>query len=82
MLTVDSGVVRSAHFLTRDDVAFYAGNVQWQYIRRRQADRVDVRFKGYKGDQEQMGSVRARTRTEVRGSKSSFGEDGGSVDHM
>ena len=38
-----------------------------------------MRFKVHKGDQEQIESVRVRTRTEVRDSKSSFREDGGTV---
>ena len=79
MLAADSGAVHSAHCLTRGDVTFYAGSTQLQHIRWRQFDRVEVRFKGHKGDQEQIGSVRVRIRTEVRGSKSSFREDGGAV---
>ena len=50
----------------------YCGEVQV-------GDRVDVRFKGHMGDQEQMGSVRVRTRTEVRDLKSSFMVYGGVV---
>ena len=38
-----------------------------------------MRFKGHNGEQEQMGSVHVRTRTEVHGSKSSFGVYGGAV---
>ena len=38
--------------------------------------------KGHKGDAEQMGSVHVRTRTEIRGSKSSFRVYGGAVGHM
>ena len=72
VLAADSGAVHSAHCLTRGDVTFYAGSTQLQHIRWRQFDRVEVRFKGHKGDQEQIGSVRVRIRTEVRGSKSSF----------
>ena len=41
-----------------------------------------MRFKSHKGDQEQKGSVPVRTRTEVRGSKSSFRKDGGAVAFM
>ena len=44
--------VHSVHCLTRDDITVYAGSTQLQYIRWRQADRVEVRFKGHKGDQE------------------------------
>ena len=41
-----------------------------------------MRFKGHKGDQEQTGSIRPRTRTELRGSKSFFMVDGGAVGLM
>ena len=61
------------------DVAFYAECTPLQHMRCRQADRVDAGSKGHKGDQEHTGSVRARTRTEVRGSKSSFRVCGGAV---
>ena len=76
MFAADSGAVQSAHCPARGDVAFYADGTQMEHMRWRQADRVKVRFKGHKGDQEQMGSVRVRTRTEVHGSKSSFRVDG------
>ena len=48
-------------------------------MRWRQTDRVQVRFKGHKGDQEQIASVRVRTRNEVRGLKSSFRVNDGAV---
>ena len=70
------------HCLTRVDVAFYADCTKLQYMRWRQADRAEVRFKGQKGDQEHMGSVRVRTRTEVRGSKPSYRVYGGAVAPM
>ena len=38
-----------------------------------------MRFKGHKDDQKQIGSIRVRTRNEVRGSNSSFRVDGGAV---
>ena len=38
-----------------------------------------MRLDAHKGDQEQMGSVRVRTRPEVRGSMSSFRVDDGAV---
>ena len=79
MFAADSGAIHSVHCLTRGDVAFYADGTQLEYLRWRQADKVEVRFTGHKGDQEQVGSVRVRTRTEVRGSKSSFRVDGGAV---
>ena len=51
-------------------------------MRWRQAERIEVSRKGHKGDEEQMGSVHVRTRTEIRGSKSSFRVYGGAVGHM
>ena len=68
--------VHSVRCLVRGDVAFYADSTQLEFMRWRQADKAEVRFKGHKGDQEQIGSVRVRTRHEVRGSKSSFRVDG------
>ena len=79
MFTADSGAVHSVHFLTRDDVVFHADGTQLECIRWRQADRVDVLFKGHTGDQEQVGSVRVRTQNEVHNSKSPFRVDGGAV---
>ena len=43
MLATDSGAVQSVHCLTRGDIAFYADGTQLQYMRWRQADRVDMR---------------------------------------
>ena len=63
----------------RGNVALFADGVQLQCMSWRQDDRVEVRFKDRKGDQDQMGSVRLRTRTEVRGSKSSVRTYGGIV---
>ena len=71
MFAAVSGAVHPVPCLTRGKVAFYAGGAQLKYIRWRQTDRVEVRCKGHNGDEEQMGSVRVRTRTEVGGSKSS-----------
>ena len=42
-------------------------------------DRVEVRFRGHKGDQAQVGSVVVRTRSEVRGPRSELGKGGGAV---
>ena len=79
MFAVDSGVVHPVHCLTRGDVAFFATGTQLRNTRGQQPDKVEVRFKGHKGDQEQVGSVRVRTRSEVRGPRSSFRADGGAV---
>ena len=52
MFAAYSGAVLSVHCLTRGDVAFYPDGMQLENMRWRQADRVVVRFKGHKGDQE------------------------------
>ena len=44
-----------------------------------EADRVEVRFRGHKGHQAQVGSVVVRTRSEVRGPRSELGKGGGAV---
>ena len=46
MFSADSGAVHSMHCLARGDVAFYADGTQLQYMRWRQADRVEVRLEG------------------------------------
>ena len=63
----DSGLVHPVHCLTRGDVAFFATGTQLRDTRGQQPDKVEVRFKGHKGDQEWVGSVRVRTRSKVRG---------------
>ena len=79
MFAADSGTVHDVHRLTRGDVAFYAQATQLDEGRWQKADKVEVRFKGHKRDQEHIGSVRVRTRDEVRGSRSSYRADGGAV---
>ena len=74
-----SGVVHPAHCLTRGDVAFFSGGSQLRRLEWREADRVEVRFRGHKGHQAQVGSVVVRTRSEVRGPCSELGEGGGAV---
>ena len=73
-----SGVVNPAHCLTRSDVALFfwrqTRGLQWS-----DADRVEVRFRGHKGDKAQVGSVFVCTRSEVRGPCSELGEGGGAV---
>ena len=77
-----SGVVNPAHCLTRSDVAlfffffFFPGDRQLRRLQWSDADWVEVRFRGHKGDQAQVGSVIARTRSEVRGPCSEMGEGG------
>ena len=50
-----SGVVHPAHCLTRGDVAFFSGGSQLRRLEWSEADRVEVRFRGHKGDQAQVG---------------------------
>lgn len=79
MFAADSGVVHPVHCLTRDGVAFYAHGTKLENARWQQTDKVELRFKGLEGDQEQLASVRVRTRNEVRGPRSSFSADGWAV---
>ena len=57
----------------------FSGEEQLEYVRWRQADKIEVRFRGHKGDQDQTGSVSARTRDEVSGPPSGYRADGGAV---
>lgn len=50
-----------------------------EYTYWRQADRIEVHFRGHKGDQEQTGDVRARTRDDVYGPRSGYRAGGGAV---
>ena len=45
-----SGVAYSVHCLTRKDVAFFSGNNQLEYVHWRQADKMEINFRGHKGD--------------------------------
>ena len=75
----DSGVVYPAHCLTRGDVAFFAGDVQLAYALWPTADKIEVRVRGHKGDEDQLGSVRVRTRDEITGPRAGYRADGGAV---
>ena len=79
MVATSSGSVHPAHRLTRRDDAFSRGDNQLEYMNWRQADRIEVQFRGHKGDQEQRGNVRVRTRAHVRGPRSGYRADGGAV---
>ena len=57
-LSDEIDVVHDVHCLTRGNVAFYAQSTQVDTDRWQQAYKVEVSFKGHKGDQEQIGSVR------------------------
>ena len=75
----DSGVVHPAHCLTRGDVAFFAGDVQLAYALWPTADKIEVRVRVHKGDQDQIGSVCVRTRDEMAGPRAGYRADGGAV---
>ena len=75
----DSGVVHPAHCLTRGDVAFFAGDAQLAYALWPTADKIEVRVRGHKGDQDMIGSVRVRTRDEITGPRSGYRAGGGAV---
>ena len=74
-----SGVAHPAHCLTRKDVAFGSGNRQLEYVHGRHADKVEMNVRGQKGNQDQIGEVRARTRDETSGPQSGYRADGGAV---
>ena len=79
VLASDSGEVHPAHCLTRGDVAFFAGDVQLAYAFWPSADKIEVRVWGHKGDQDQIGSVRVRTRDEITDPRAEYRADGGAV---
>lgn len=53
------------------------GCVHW-----RQADSIEVHFRGHKGDQNMKGNVRVRTRDETSGPRAGYRAGGGAVDLM
>lgn len=68
------------HCLRRDDVIFFDAeekvltSMQWQ-----RATRVEVRFRGHKGDQNENGPSVIRIRDNARGTRSQIGAGGGAV---
>jgi len=74
-----SGKVHLVHCLTRKDVAFFSGKVQLDFVHWRRADKVEIRFRGHKGDQFQIGDVKVRTRDEVSGPRAGYRVNGGAV---
>ena len=72
MFASDSGVVHPAHRLTRGDVALFAGDAHLAYALWPTADKIKVRVRGHKGDQDMIGSVRVRTRDEITGPRSGY----------
>ena len=45
----------------------------------RQVDKVEMNVRGHKGDRDQIGEVRTRTRNETSGPQSGYRADGGAV---
>ena len=74
-----SGVAHPVHCLTRKDIALFSGNNQLEYVHWRQADKMDINFRGHKGNQDQIGEVRPRTRDAVSDPQSGYRADGGAV---
>ena len=66
-----SGVAHPVHCLTREDVAFFSGNAQLEYVHWRQADKMEI--------QDHIEEVRARIRHEISGPQSGYRADGGAV---
>ena len=50
-----------------------------EYVYGRHADKMEINVRGQKGDQDQIGEVRARTRDETSGPQSGYRADGGAV---
>ena len=65
------------HRLSREDVAFY--RQQLPFWRWREADLVEIRFRGHKEDEGQAGHILVLTRKDVWGVGSSLREGGGYV---
>lgn len=63
----EKGEFHSIYCLRRGDVAFFRNNEQLGEGRRQEADKVEVRFRGSKGDQGRKGAVIVRTRGEGGG---------------
>ena len=71
--------IHETYCLRRADVAFYRGRVQLGVTQWSTDDRVEVRFRGSKGDQLRKGAVISRVRA---GSPRPVGAGGGAVDLM
>jgi len=61
------GVYHKVYCLRRGDVAFFRDNEQLGEGKRQEANKVEVRFRGSKGDQGRKGAVVVRTRTGLGG---------------
>ena len=75
----DAGKIHPIHCLTRRDIAFFDDNGQLYGDQRRRATRVEIRYRGSKGDQNQEGSVHVRTRPTAHGPTSRLEASGGAV---
>ena len=58
----ENGVFHEVCCLRRGDVAFFWGGRQLRRRREREADKVEIRFRGSKGGQGRKGAVMVRTR--------------------
>jgi len=79
VLVNGSGVVHPSHCLTQSDAAFLFGDSELRRLQWSDADLVEVRFRGHKGDQVQIGSVVVGIWSEVRGPCSELVEGGRAV---
>lgn len=75
----DTGRIHPVNCLIRNDIVFFAGELQLPLARAREATKVEIRFRGHKGDQEQAGTVLVRTRKAAFGPFSRLDSDGGAV---
>lgn len=75
----DRGVVHPIHCLTRIDIAFFDGGRQLEQAEWRRATRTEIRFRGHKGDQDQLGVILVRTRDTALGPRSRLDAEGGAV---
>ncbi|CAM9501380.1 unnamed protein product [Laminaria digitata] len=75
----DAGIIHPVHCLTRADIALFSGPKQLRRGEWKQATRAEIRFRGHKGDQDQVGSVLVRTREMAFGPRSRLESDGGAV---
>ena len=79
MFATSPGVVNELQCLRRGDVAFFKGSEQLDWHLWPRADRVEVRFRGSKGDQYRKGAVLTRVRGAIA---TALHLGGGAVDLM
>lgn len=78
-LAADSGMAHVVYRTMPSGGAFLLQQPQLENLTWLPAEKIDVHFKGHKGDKVQVVIVHMRTRNEVRGSRSAVRSDGCSV---